>query len=299
MGGHWGSEGRVLWLQEAYLPVTPGAAAAARPQAPAWRLRGPGPSVPRRAAPRSSGAAGLSLGASSGAGEAPAPGAAGPQVQALAHLPVLLGLPLGDLAPFCTQRQLPPLSRDGSSELPQSCFPRRGQQLRQKLGTCSAGQNRCVWGPGLAQAAAAPPAGLMGAGGGGRGGPGVGSHPRIPSARGFTWQHGRGCEERRAEGGGAARWPRREAPAREQGQAVGGGNLSIHTCQPVASISEGSAPGPQNQGRPNQGQYLPSPQPSEEKAGGGKGAGGSLCVCADIFPPEVGARSKTPKKELK
>lgn len=104
-------------LQEAYLQVTPGAAAAARPQAPTCRLPGPGPLVPRSAAPSSRSATGLSLGASSRAGEGTNPAgrrATGPQ--ALAHLP--LGLPLGDLAPFCSQWQLPPRSRDGSSELP-------------------------------------------------------------------------------------------------------------------------------------------------------------------------------------
>lgn len=49
------------------------------------------------------------MGASSRAGEGTDPGGrrvTGPW--ALAHLPVPLGLLLGDLAPFCTRRQLPP-----------------------------------------------------------------------------------------------------------------------------------------------------------------------------------------------
>lgn len=113
------------------------------------------------------------------------------------HLPAPLGSPLGDPAPFHPPScSYPREAVIGSAELPQSCFPRRGQQRRQKLGNLlSRSEQVRLRGLGLARRLGSRrphgPGWLMGAREGGDKGTtwgGVGSHHQLQPLPGSVWK---------------------------------------------------------------------------------------------------------------
>ena len=127
------------------------------------------------------------------------------------HLPTPLGSPLGDPAPFhppsCSYPQEAVI---GSSELPQSCFPRRGQQRRQKLGNLlSRSEQVRLRGLGLARSLGSRrphgPGWLMGAREGGNEGRTWWVWDPIISCRLYLAVCGRGCDGRGRVGGGAGK----------------------------------------------------------------------------------------------
>lgn len=195
---------------QAYLQMMPAAAAAAAgPQAAPRRLPGTGPLVRRQSCPVRPRSHRLPPGSRSRAGSgADQEGSASRSPRAPTRLPVPHGFCSGAQPRHSPAAATLSRGRDESSECPRSCFPRCGQQRRQKPGNLlSRSEQVRPRGLGLAQTRPPPP--RPGPANGRQGGreeePGVrrgGAGGVPPFVLGFTWQPVEGA----AEGGPAGGW---------------------------------------------------------------------------------------------
>lgn len=185
------------------------AAAAAGPQAAPRRLPGTGPLVRRQSCPVRPRSHRLPPGSRSRAGSgADQEGSASRSPRAPTRLPVPHGFCSGAQPRHSPAAATLSRGRDESSECPRSCFPRCGQQRRQKPGNLlSRSEQVRPRGLGLAQTRPPPP--RPGPANGRQGGreeePGVrrgGAGGVPPFVLGFTWQPVEGA----AEGGPAGGW---------------------------------------------------------------------------------------------
>lgn len=120
----------------------------------------------------------------------------------------------GETQPRCARPAVatPAEPAPGAPSSPRAASHAVASSDGRNLGTCSAGQNRCVWGPGLAPGAAdaAPTAGLANGRQGGKD-PGVGAHHPAERRAGWAGEGpvaGRGRQQARRVGVGVGRGER-------------------------------------------------------------------------------------------